>query len=107
VLAHQGQRRLVVEIVSLTTHCLMCFGKQCHRLAATVASLLAPRDPPLGGLERAFGFPVPAGRKDARAIGRVASASMPRSIPVSCPVGGSGCTGASAHEMATYQPPAS
>src|SRR5215475_5531497 len=37
----------------------------------------------------------------------VAKDSKPRSIPVSWPVGGSGCVGASAHEMATYQPSAS
>ena len=38
---------------------------------------------------------------------RVAKASMPRSIPVSCPVGGKGCTGTSAQEKQTYQPSAS
>ena len=38
---------------------------------------------------------------------RVAKASMPRSIPVSCPVAGKGCADTSAHEIATYQPSAS
>jgi hypothetical protein len=38
---------------------------------------------------------------------RVANESTPRSIPVSCPVGGRGCRGTSAQEMATYQPSAS
>src|SRR5215470_14109535 len=37
----------------------------------------------------------------------VAKASRPRSMPVACPVVGSGCTGMSAHEKQTYQPSAS
>ena len=37
----------------------------------------------------------------------VANASIPRSMPVSCPVAGSGCTGTSAQEKQTYQPSAS
>ena len=37
----------------------------------------------------------------------VANDSKPRSMPVSCPVGGSGCIGTSAQEMQTYQPSAS
>ena len=37
----------------------------------------------------------------------VAKASMPRSMPVSCPVAGSRCIGTSAQEKQTYQPSAS
>src|SRR5262249_41630097 len=37
----------------------------------------------------------------------VAKDSIPRSIPVSCPLGGHGCTGTSAQEKQTYQPSAS
>src|SRR5262245_12018201 len=38
---------------------------------------------------------------------RVATASIPRSIPVSCPVGGKDRSGTSAHEKQTDQPSAS
>src|SRR5262245_29746105 len=38
---------------------------------------------------------------------RVANASMPRSIPVSCPMGGKDRTGTSAQEKQTYHPSAS
>ena len=38
---------------------------------------------------------------------RVAKASMPKSMPVSSPVSGKGCTGTSAQEKQTYQPSAS
>ena len=48
-----------------------------------------------------------AGVKMRVPLERVAKDSSPRSMPVSCPVGGNGCTGASAHETATYQPSAS
>jgi hypothetical protein len=41
VLAHEGERRLMVKVPPLALHLLMRFGQQCYRLAPPVAALLA------------------------------------------------------------------
>src|SRR5262245_18723104 len=85
----------------------MSFGEQDDRFAAAVAPFLAARDTPLGCLERAFRFAIPAEREDACAIRQSSKRLMPRSIPVSCPVAGSDFTDTSTQEKLAYHPSAS
>ena len=59
----------MVKIRSLAAHFLMRLGQQRHCLAPAVAALLAARDTPLRCFQRPFGFAIPTGREDARAIG--------------------------------------
>jgi hypothetical protein len=69
VLLNEGQRRLMVEIRSLTAHFLMRLGKQRYRFPTAVAPLLAATHPPLCGFERTLGLAIAPGREDARTIG--------------------------------------
>ena len=87
--AHQRERRLVVKVLPLALHLLMRLGEQCHRLAC-------------GGCSPSCGERHGAARSSARArlcdtsrdekmrvpSESVANDSKPRSMPVSCPVGG-------------------
>jgi hypothetical protein len=107
VFAQQRERCLEVKVLSLATYLLMRFGKQDNRFLAAVAALLAPGYPTLRAFQRALGFTIPAGEKMRVPFDRVANASIPRSMPVSCLVPGKGCIGASTQEMQTYQPSAS
>src|SRR5689334_5728841 len=55
----------MVEIRPLATRPLMHLGQQGDCLAASIAALLAPTHPSLGGFQRVFGRAVPARVKDA------------------------------------------
>jgi hypothetical protein len=68
VLAHELERRCVVEVLPLATDLLMRFGQQRDGLAPAVAPFLAARNTALRGFQCAFGFAIPAGRKAACAI---------------------------------------
>src|SRR5262249_52409525 len=65
---NQSPSHLVMKVLSLAARVLMRPGKQRHRLASAVASLLAPAHPALGDLQRPFGLAIPARRQDARAV---------------------------------------
>jgi hypothetical protein len=103
----QGQCRLMVKVLPLAAHLLLRLGEQAHRLAASVAAFLATGDTTLRCLECAFGFAIPARREDASSIEEGGERLNPRSIPVSCPVGGRDWSGTSVQDTATYQPSAS
>ena len=107
VLAHTGQRRLVVKVLPLPAHLLMRFRQQRDRFASADAALLAPRDAPLGRLQRPFGFAVPAGGEDACAIGEGGECLNAKVDPRLLACGGKGCIGTSAQEKQAYQPSAS
>ena len=62
---YELERNLMVEVPSPPTYRLMRFGQECDGLAATATSLLATRDTPLGGFQRALRLAIPAGVKDA------------------------------------------
>ena len=68
ILAHEGERRLVVKVPPLAAHRLMRFRQQLHGLATACAALLAAAHAPLRSLERAFGAAIPSWGKDTRAI---------------------------------------
>src|SRR5712691_1447644 len=100
VLAHERQGGLVVKVDPLPAHVLVFLGEQFHRLLATVAALLLPRDPLLRFLHLTLRCAI---------VARVLNDNTfsPTSMPVSRPVSGSGSVGTSAHEKETYQPSAS
>ena len=104
---HQREGFLVVEVAALAGDVLMRLGQQRDGLAPPVAALLASGDPPLAAAQIGFGLAIVRGVKIGCPSASVAKDSSPRSIPVSWPVDGSGCTGTSAQEMATYHPSAS
>src|SRR5262249_50658208 len=85
VLAHQVERGLLVKISPLAAHPLLRRRKQYDCLATSVAALLAPRHPALGGLERALGLAIPTGMADACAIRqrseRLAAEAYPSFLP--------------------------
>ena len=85
----------------------MRLGEQGDGLSPAIAALLAPRDTPLRGLERPFGFAIPAGMEDARAIGQRGEGFDAQIYPRLLPSVGKGCIGTSAQEKQTYQPSAS
>ena len=58
VLTQQQERRLMMEVVPLTPDFLVLLGEEQHRFPAPLAALLPPRDPPLGFLQCALGFPI-------------------------------------------------
>jgi hypothetical protein len=62
--AHEGERRLVVEVAALAADALVLLGAQLHRLLAAMAPLLAPGYSPLHLLQRALGLPVVAQVRD-------------------------------------------
>src|SRR5262245_13680649 len=66
-LSNERQHRLVMKILSLPSHRLLRLRQQGHRFSAAVAAFHSPCDTTLCGLERTFGFAVPAGMEDARA----------------------------------------
>jgi hypothetical protein len=107
VLLHERQCRLAMTVLPLSPYLQTRLGEQYHSLAPAIAPTLPPRDTPLGHLQRTLRLAVPTRVEDARLVGVVARHSIPRSIPVSCPLGGNGCTRASAQEKQTYQPAAS
>jgi hypothetical protein len=57
--------------------------------------------------QRAFALRYQPGEKMRAPFVKVANASIPRTIALSCPVAGKPCTGTSAQEKQTYHPSAS
>jgi hypothetical protein len=68
--AHQRRCPLVMEARSLAAHALTRLHEHDDRLTPPMAPLRAPRHPSVGGYQRAFGFTIPTGMKDACAIGK-------------------------------------
>ena len=98
----------MLEVLSLPAHRLMGLRQPADRLAAACTALLARGDPALALGQVPLCLAVPA--RIVWIIVRSASVakdSRPRSMPVSRPVGGSGCADTSTQEIATYQPSAS
>ncbi len=67
VLMHQLEGFLVVEVRSLPLHLQVRAGQERDRLSAAIASLLAPRHPPLRRLERPLSFTIPTRVEDVLA----------------------------------------
>src|SRR5215469_13626427 len=61
ILAHQGERRRVVEVRALPAYRLMLLGQEMSRLLATFAPLLPSGHPALGLLQGALGSAVVPG----------------------------------------------
>src|SRR5690348_7908733 len=109
VLAHQLERGLVVKVSPLATYLLMRLRQQHDRSSMTALRLrLLPflrrltRRCAIFSARSALRYQP--GEKICVPSDRGANASIPRSIPVCCPVAGSGCTGTSAQEKQTYHP---
>jgi hypothetical protein len=107
VLAHERERRLVVEVAALLADILMLLGAALHRLRATTAPFLAAGHPLLRCLQRALGLPIVARVRHDLPVRREKEHRASHIDPVATPVRGSGAMGTSVHEKQTYQPSAS
>src|SRR5262249_6135762 len=94
-------RRLMREVASVALQLVVCPLQEGDRLAASVAPRLATRSAPLGfpaaGPSRPAGSGAAAPPTGPSAVRR--TPVPPTSMPVSCPVGGSGGIGSSAQEQ--------
>ena len=65
VLLNELEGYLMVGVLPLSPHLLMRLGQQGHRFASAMTPTFPPSDPPLGCLEGALRFAIPARMKDA------------------------------------------
>src|SRR6478736_5473603 len=83
----------MVEVLPLPPHFLVGLRQQHDRLASAITATLPARHAALRGLQRAFGFPVPAGLENARAIRERGKSFNPQVYPRLLPGGRKGLYG--------------
>ena len=109
--AHEGERRLVVEVAALPADVLVPLGALLGGFLPASAPLRAAGHPPLRLLQRALGLAIVARVRDGVAVRRDEEhlqAHVDAGLVAGLlPVRGSGSAGTSAHEQQTYQPSAS